>query len=207
MFNKRRKSLLILLTLIFLITITVIIFINQIIYPVFFTIAEARARQTVNKLINKSIEEEISQIEYGDLIKYKCDNNGNIILLQQNTVKINHLSSKIALNIQKSFEEVEYINISVPMGRFFGLEMLAAMGPVFDLKVIPGGFISTPEIIDECESAGINQTRHKLYFNLNLEIFLSAPFSRKRYILNSEVPVVEVTILGRVPQIYLGTNN
>lgn len=206
LFIFRRKLLLIFLIIIIGFILPIIIFINKILYPVFFTIAEAEARQTVNEIINQAVEEEISSIEYEDLIKYKCDNEGNIILLQQNTKTINHFSSQVALNIQKSFRKIKELKIAVPMGRFLGLEILAGLGPVFEVKVIPGGFISTPGIIDEFQSAGINQTRHKLYLSLNLEIFLSAPFSREKFMINSIVPVIEVTILGRVPEIYLGFN-
>ena len=204
MFLLRRKILAIILIILLGFIIPLIIFINKIIYPVFFTIAEAEARQIIHEIINQSVEEEIASIEYEDLIKYECDEQGNIILLQQNTNQINHLSSQIALNIQKNFKKIKAIKIEVPMGRFIGLEILSGMGPVFDVKVIPGGFVSTPEIIDEFQSAGINQTRHKLYLKLKLDSFLAAPFSQEKFIITTEIPVIEVTILGRVPQIYLG---
>ena len=206
MFLFKEKKLFIFI-IILIILITIILFINQILYPVFFAIAEAEAKQMVNEIINKAIEEELSEIEYEDLIKYKCDNQGNIILLQQNTARINNFSSKIALNIQKSFKKINKIDVNVPMGKFLGIKLLAGYGPVFKAEIIPGGFVSTPDIIDEFQSAGINQTRHKLYLDLNLELFLSAPFSREKFLVNSKVPVVEVTILGRVPEIYLGLDN
>jgi len=185
----------------------VIIFLNKILYPVFFAVAEAEALQVVNEIINEAVEKEISEIEYEDLIKYKCDNNGNLILFQQNTVQINNFSSKIALNIQKEFKAIKKIDIDLPLGRLIGLKILAGSGPVINLNIIPGGFVSVPKIQDEFISAGINQTRHKLYLDLELELFLSAPFVQKKYLLNSEVPVVEVTILGKVPEVYFDLRN
>ncbi|MGM0409685.1 MAG: sporulation protein YunB [Bacillota bacterium] len=205
MFNNKKIQIFILL-IIFLI-LFVIIFLNKILYPVFFAVAEAEALQLVNEIINEAVEEEVSEIEYEDLIKYKCDNNGNIILFQQNTVRINNFSSKIALNIQKTFKGTKKLDIELPLGRLMGIDILAGSGPVINLNIIPGGFVSVPKIQDEFISAGINQTRHKLYLDLELELFLSAPFVQKKYLLNSEVPVVEVTILGKVPEVYFDLRN
>ncbi len=205
MFTNKKNYFIILFFIILI--LFVIIFLNKILYPVFFAVAEAEALQVVNEIINEAVEKEISEIEYEDLIKYKCDNNGNLILFQQNTVQINNFSSKIALNIQKEFKAIKKIDIDLPLGRLIGLKILAGSGPVINLNIIPGGFVSVPKIQDEFISAGINQTRHKLYLDLELELFLSAPFVQKKYLLNSEVPVVEVTILGKVPEVYFDLRN
>ena len=181
-----------------------VLFINRTVNPVFFSIAEAEAVRIANKVINESINQEIDNVVYEDLVQYEINNEGYIVLMKPDIREINRFSSRIALDIQDKLEKIEYVPVSIPLLRILGLDILAGMGPKFEAKVIPIGFVHPPIVMDRFESAGINQTRHKIYLQVDLIMRLIIPFSNKNTVVNADLPVFEVTIMGQVPEFYVG---
>ena len=178
-----------------------IIFMRSVIYPVFFRLAEARVYHLGNRVISEVIEQEIEDLNYRDLISYELNDRGDIILMQPNVREINRLASRITIEVQKRFQP--RLTIRVPVLRLLGLDMLAGMGPDIPIRIIPVGYVSPPEIIDSFEEAGINQTRHKLYLKTSMKFQLAAPLARKDLQITADVPIIEATILGKVPEVYI----
>ena len=189
-----------------MVVIGLFVIFNHTLYPVFFSLARAEAVRIANKAVNQAVDTEIETIKYEELITYVSDDNGNIVLMKPNTKAINKFTSRVSLNIQENFEAVTQRGVAVPLGKLLGLDILAGMGPFMDVKIVPVGFVDPPAIIDSFESAGINQTRHKIYLKVDMRIRLIIPFSREVVTVSSDVPVTEVTILGRVPEIYVNFN-
>ena len=55
----------------------------------------------------------------------------------------------------------------------------------------------------EFESAGINQTRHKIYLSLRTTVRLVIPSGARQVSLGSQVLIAESIIVGEVPQSYV----
>ena len=55
----------------------------------------------------------------------------------------------------------------------------------------------------EFESAGINQTRHKIYLSLQTSVRLVIPSGARQVLLQSQVLIAESIIVGEVPQSYV----
>jgi sporulation protein YunB len=190
--------------MIVLIIVIVFLIFNHTLYPVFFSLARAESVRISNRAVNEAVNEKVYTLKYEDLITYQTDNNGSIVLMEPNISSINKFTSQISLHIQDNFEAVTNKGVSIPLTQILGLDVLAGMGPFLDVKIVPVGFVHPPKIIDSFQSAGINQTRHKIYIQVDMRVRLIIPFSREVVKVSSEVPVIEVTILGRVPEIYVG---
>ncbi|MFW5787583.1 MAG: sporulation protein YunB [Halanaerobiales bacterium] len=204
-FNKRKKLFIIkVIIIIFCFIILLLLFCIRALYPAFFALARGEAIKVSNKAINKAVNRETDYLNYEDLITYKCDNEGNIILMQPNTREINQLSSRISLNIQDRLEDQLSQSVNIPLGKLTGIDILAGFGPVFPVKIMFIGFTRPPDVVDSFQTAGINQTRHKIYLQTEVELSLIIPFSENEIFIHSDVPLVEVTILGRVPEVYVG---
>jgi sporulation protein YunB len=169
-----------------------------------FNLAEAEVINNANKIISEVIEAEFKDVKYQDLISYESNKNGDIILMQANVQKINDISSKVSLNINNKLEQIDGLKVRVPILKALGFDILAGIGPDFMVKVIPVGFMQPPQLNDSFESAGINQTRHKIYLMLDLKMKLLVPFSREITHVKAQLPVIEATILGKVPEVYIG---
>lgn len=193
------------ITIITLLVISLVfIFIQSTLTPVFISQAEVEAVKIANRVINQVVSEESEHIRYEDLIRYVLNSNEDIILMQPNTTFINRFKSNISLKIESKLAEIEKISVKVPLFRILGIEMLAGFGPGLEAKIIPLGFTRPPVVNDSFTAAGINQTRHKIYLLVRVCLKLIVPFRSKLVEVESSVPVSEVTILGRVPHVYIG---
>ena len=54
-----------------------------------------------------------------------------------------------------------------------------------------------------CRSQGINQTKYKIYIELECRVKVLAPFSSNMFDVNNTVLVAETVILGDVPNSYV----
>ena len=198
---RKYPGLLRLIIIIVLVMLIIFVFTRSIVYPVFFTLAEVEAIRMGNRVINEVINQRVAGVEYKDLIRYEVNNAGDIILMQANIREINQLTSRISLDIQENF--IDRKEIKIPLLRVLGFDMLAGMGPDLRVRIIPVGYIEPPKLVDTFEAAGINQTRHKIYLQTDVNLKMIAPFSHQEIVLAADVPVIEVTLLGKVPEVYV----
>lgn len=86
-------------------------------------------------------------------------------------------------------------------GNFTGNSFLAGHGPEIKVKVIPAGTVNT-EFKTEFISAGINQTRHRVYLGVECNMRVIAPFATEDIIVENSVTVAETVLIGEVPEFY-----
>ena len=171
--------------------------------PVVISMAEARARQLAVAAINQAVAEVMqSSVSYSDLIQVSTDGNGRVTLIKANTLLMNELASKTALAVQKNLLALEEAGVTLPLGSAFGIKILASSGPRIRVGVVPVGSITT-RFVTACETAGINQTRHKIYLNLHTTVRIVIPTQSKDVNVDTKVLVTENIIVGRVPNSYV----
>ena len=68
--------------------------------------------------------------------------------------------------------------------------------------MLPVGSVTT-EFKTEFESAGINQTRHKIYIEASARVDLILPRGAQSAAINTQVSVAESIIIGGVPESYV----
>src|SRR5690554_2281738 len=173
--------------------------------PLFFNIAEVEAKKIATRAIHEAVNEGVEYIQYRDLVSFIYDENGNnILVMQPNTGYINNFISEISLSIQQKLEESSKKSVTIPLARILGIEILAGFGPELEAIIIPLGFTEPPLVLDSFTSAGINQTRHRIYLKVMARLKLIVPLSSRYVDVTADVPVTEVVILGRVPEVYIG---
>lgn len=184
--------------------ITLSLVMQSLLRPVFLAEAETRALQMATNAINQSVYQHAKTLKYDEMINYQTNRQGDIILMQPNLQKVNEFISQVIETIQLRMQQISDEKIRIPIGHAFGLELLAGIGPRLNIKMIPLGLVKPPQIEDSFETAGINQTRHKIYLVIEGEVQLVVPFIQEKIQITTKVPVTEVTILGKVPDIYVG---
>lgn len=184
--------------------ITLSLVMQSLLRPVFLAEAETRALQMATNAINQSVYQHAKTLKYDEMINYQTNRQGDIILMQPNLQKVNEFISQVIETIQLRMQQIAEEKIRIPIGHAFGLELLAGIGPRLNIKMIPLGLVKPPQIEDSFETAGINQTRHKIYLVIEGEVQLVVPFIQEKIQITTKVPVTEVTILGKVPDIYVG---
>lgn len=178
--------------------------IHKTITPIFFNLAEVEVHNIVNEVINKAVGREVENLLYQDMVNYIYNEQGEIVLIQPNIAFINRFTTNLSLAIQKELQGISRETVTVPLSRILGIDILAAYGPELKMRIIPAGYTVPPRLVDSFSSAGINQTRHKIYLSLTAKVKLIVPFRSRTIDVQADIPVTEVVILGRVPQVYVG---
>jgi sporulation protein YunB len=176
---------------------------NRSLMPCLVEIAETKARAMVSMSANTAVNEVFSDnIRYEDLTVLNRDQTGRITSIETNVSKLNKLSAQVSLRIQQKLADVEKQRISIPFGSLFGSSIFAGSGPDLSIRVRNAGSIET-DYKSEFFSAGINQTKHKIYVHVKTTIGMYGPMTNEKIDIVTKVPVAETVIVGDVPGIYL----
>ncbi|MBB6696341.1 sporulation protein YunB [Clostridium algidicarnis] len=163
-------------------------------------VANAEVRIRVNEIINENILKEYTkEFDYDDIISIEKDNQGDIVMLRADTIKLNYLSINVAMKCQKDIKDLGEVGIKIPIGYVFNNNIISNLGPDINIKMrtIGDTKVSYSSIF---ESAGINQTRHKIYVQVVSNIRVVIPFNSSDIEVVCEMPVSETIIVGKVPR-------
>ena len=143
--------------------------------------------------------------KYDDIINIEKDSDGNITMIRANTVKQNYLASQVVLKCDERLSELEDLGVKIPLGYLTNNVMFYNMGPKITVKMQQIGNITT-SYESEFESAGINQTRHKIYLNMTATMRVIVPFNSKEVEVTCQIPVSDTIIVGKIPETAINMN-
>lgn len=173
-------------------------------------IAKSKAQVSQTQIINEIVNEEIvSQIEYEDVVMIHKDNQGKIVLIQPNAIILNKIMANTVKEVSASLRNMDEQELQIPLGEVTGSKILAGYGPRMNVRVITAGQVQV-SILNKFDQAGINQTRHLIYFNIDNTIKLAVPFVNEEIKVSTVIPLAETIIVGSVPDTYVsltGENN
>lgn len=204
---KGHKYISLIVVIVFVIVIfnIIIVFFDERVMPSVIEIATIMAKsQTLNIINEKSVEILSQDFKYDEMVKIEKNSEGNIILVQADTVKLNYIAAKLSTECNNELSKMENSSIKVPLGWMSGKSVFFNLGPKITIQMEPIGNIST-SYESKFESAGINQTRHKIYLNVTATIRLKLPLSRDQDVeVSTQIPVSDTIIVGKIPNATLG---
>jgi sporulation protein YunB len=204
--GKKRYKLLISF-LILVVACTMILYkINNDLKPIMMALCDAQARIIASETINSTIKDEFgNKISYDDIMTIKTDKDGNIVMIQANTVELNRIGSQIAIGIQDRIAGIGGRGVKIPLGILFKNDLLAYYGPKVTFKMQPmGSTLATYR--SDFKSAGINQTRQIIYLDVTANVQVIIPLSRNSISITSSIPIAESIIVGKVPNTFVDLN-
>ena len=184
-----------------------IVFFDQRVMPSVVEISKIMAKnKTLNIINEKSIDILNEDFKYAEMIKIQKDDEGNINLIQADTVKLNYIAAKLSNECNAALEDMKDNTIEVPIGWTTKRSVFYRLGPNIKMNIEPIGNITT-SYESKFESAGINQTRHKIYLNITAQIRLKLPLSDQDTTVTTQVPVSDTIIVGKIPNMTWGTTS
>jgi len=173
---------------------------DKIASPTIAVVGDAQMRAKSIEIINRAIIDEYSkEFKYNEVIQTEKDKDGNIVMLSADTLKMNKIACDVSLKAQEDLSKLGSIGIKIPMGYIFRNNILAGFGPNITIRMQPYGSIET-KYSSTFDSAGINQTRHKIYVELTTTIRVILPLKIDNLEIKNEVPIAETIIIGKIPQ-------
>ncbi|MDF2672644.1 MAG: yunB [Clostridiales bacterium] len=198
--KKRRRA--IILILIFILLIYLFYKIDRDFKPIMLAVCDSEARYVSTETINSTIREEFgNKISYDDLMTIKTDKDGNVVMIQANTVELNRIGSQIALSVQEKIRGIGVRGVKIPIGVILKNDLFAYYGPKVKFNMLPMGSVIT-SYRSEFQAAGINQTRHIVYLDVTANVQVVVPIARNSIAVTSSIPIAESIIVGKVPNTY-----
>lgn len=146
-------------------------------------ISEYKVKSIITRVVGNAVSENFpDNIEYNDIATISKDESGNITSVQTDIAKLNRIFANVSLSVQDQLSGLDGEKISIPLGTILGEPIFAAWGPDINFKVIPTGSVET-DFKSEFTSAGINQTKHRIYLLVKTEIGVGIPFMEKKLLL------------------------
>ncbi|MBS7305017.1 MAG: sporulation protein YunB [Eubacteriales bacterium] len=203
--KKLKKG--IILAVIFLVIVVVCIYTLNSVSPTIVAFSEAKIKSLTTAAVNSAIfEVMLEPISYSDLVSIEKNADGEITLIAANSMIINKLARDMAQSTETYIEKMGEQDVKIPIGTLSGSPLLAGKGFKVTIRVLPLGSVKC-QFVSEFETAGINQTRHKIYLDVVATISIVLPTSQSIVKTNTPVLVSESIIVGKVPDTYLSAGS
>lgn len=176
--------------------------------PLLSQVAVSNTGDAVTKMINDSVTEIMSRehIGYDDLVSLKKDSSGDVTALVTNISKINSLQAEISNRVLEKLYENEAQLIEIPLGNVIGGVLFSGRGPDIPVKVVSLSSVYT-KFRDNFDAAGINQTRHQIMLDIDVELDILLPGITETVAVYDEIVIAETIVVGEVPGAYASTQS
>lgn len=126
-------------------------------------------------------------------------------MISANIIEVNEIISDVAIKIQEDLDDIGSQEIGVAMGTFTGSKLLSGRGPKIYYKIINIGDVET-DYRSEFKEAGINQTQHRVYLQVDCNVAILTPFNTIEESISNQVVLAENVIVGELPETYYNFN-
>lgn len=167
-------------------------------------VVEQLAARQVNNHVTARLNAALSGLVTGDgeLIEIQRGPEGEILALSGDMERINQIRGRVVEAALDTLAQVDVHTLGVPLGSLFDFDLLWAKGPVVEVHCLVAGTVGT-EVRSEFQSAGINQTLHRILLDVEVPLTVLLPGSRGNTVARLTLCAAETVIVGKVPQTYL----
>lgn len=199
--NRRKKCAFIKIFVILIIEIIVAKNIINAIDPIIERQCSNQAKSIATIISNEQATQVMKKYNYEDLAVIIKDDNGKIQMIKLNIIPVNEIISDVALKIQEELNSVENANFGIRLGSFTGIKLLSGFGPYVKVRMSTIGNVET-ELKSVFKTAGINQTLHQIYLDINCNVSILTPFNNTTQEITNQILIAESIIVGEIPESY-----
>ena len=173
--------------------------------PVLAAAARYQVRSQVTAAVEQWAAQDLQQrgVDYSDFVTITRNEAGEITALSADMARLNLLRAELSAHLLERLEDSQ-LELTVPVGSLLPIEPTWARGPELHLRALALGTASA-EFESEFTSAGINQTRHRLWLELSVPVTVLLPGGGEELTVDSRLCVAETVIVGQVPQTWFQT--
>ncbi len=182
--------------------IVAVVFFQKNVTKILYRLSEASVQSMTVISVNEAVSETLERIDYDSLITVTHGSDGAVTGISANAQNVNLLARTTATLSMANLSARSKNGIKVPVGAFTGIEFLAGFGPKVTFKIISVSRVSC-EFESAFSSAGVNQTRHSVYMDVEATVTVVMPSGSKEISSVTEVLVAESVIVGEVPDVFL----
>ena len=173
--------------------------------PVLAAAARYQVRSQVTAAVEQWAARDLQErgVDYSNFVAITRNEAGEITALSADMARLNLLRAELSAHLLERLEDSQ-LELTIPVGSLLPLEPTWARGPELHLRALALGTASA-EFESEFTSAGINQTRHRLWLELSVPVTVLLPGGGEELTVDSRLCVAETVIVGQVPQTWFQT--
>jgi len=189
---------------IFILIVLLCVYYFKVVCPIVVRLSQEKIRSVSTKVISQAVGDTIitQNITYDQLVEISYSQDNKVELIEVDSVKVNLIIREITKEVQRHFDNLSNEGIDIALGTFTGIPFLYGLGPNVSVQLVPVGTINT-KLNSSFNSAGINQTIHRLYFVITASIGMVLPANTQNVATEIEVVLCESIIVGDIPNVYL----
>ena len=166
--------------------------------PVVETMAQYQCRVVSVIAINEAVMDELEKM--GDapqrLVRLEKNADGTVSNVELDSVEMNRMKARLTEAVSNRLMSLENQDVAIPLGTLLGWQLLAGRGPEVHLQIVESN------VVDTLETAGINQTQHRVCIRFTVEMSAILPGYSTSVDVTDEVCVAQTLIVGQVPEFY-----
>ena len=171
--------------------------------PTILDIAQTRLVSETTLAVNDAVCVVLADCtNFKDLVTITRNDNNDITMISANTALVNLLARNTAIMSQSKINAIKAFEVDVPLGTLSGIPLLSEKGPAVTVTVSPIGTVNCT-FTSTFETAGINQTLHRIYIHVDSKVDLIMPTSHLEVETSTPVLICESVIIGTVPDVFL----
>lgn len=171
--------------------------------PTIIDVATTRLKSETARVINEAVCLSISNdCNYADFVTIEKNADNDITMISANSNVVNTLARNTAALSQSKINALASFDVNIPIGTLSGIPLLSEKGPKVNIIVTPVGTVNCT-FTSTFETAGINQTLHRIYLNVESVVDLIIPAARTEVTTVTPILLCESVIIGKVPQTFL----
>lgn len=171
--------------------------------PVITTMAQYQCRIVSVMAMNEAVMEELDRLPASErpLVTVEKAPDGSVSAIEIDSAEVNRLKARLTDAVTNRLLCIPNQEIGIPLGTLLGWQIMAGRGPEVPLQVVPASFVEST-IVDSLETAGINQTQHRIFIRFTVDMSAILPGYTTGVTVENDVCVAQTLIVGEVPQFY-----
>ena len=204
--GRGKKRFLVLVALVIAVGVPVHLYSN--IRPLVSSIAESRVESVVMKAINDAAVKVISEnaVGYDSLVEISRDLDGRVVSITADVTAMNLLKSLLINEIVDNVNLYGTGSVKIPVGSIIFPTLFSGRGPELSFDLMPVGSVLA-DFENEFDSAGINQTRHRINVKLSVAAGVYLPGYTTETTIETRIIIAESVIVGAVPETFVYFDN
>ena len=205
---SKRKTLLFRLLAGFMIFCIVSVLCDIRLRPVIQTVGGNALKNTLSNVLDGTVNEMVDElgVRYGDMVNIEKNPDGTIAAITMNSTYINGYKADISDGCSDKLDNFTETVVAVPIGSLIGGAFFNGRGTCIEVPATIYGF-SVTDVESKFESAGINQTRHTIYLNVEASAHAYMGLCHLNESVDETIILVETIIVGTVPNSYYVREN
>lgn len=171
--------------------------------PVLQTVGGNALKNTLSNVLDGTINEMVDElgVRYGDMVNIQKNPDGSIAAITMNSTYINGYKADISDGCSDKLGNFTETVVPIPIGSIIGGAFFNGRGACIEVPATIYGF-SITDVESKFESAGINQTRHTIYLNVEASAHAYMGLCHLNESVDETIILVETIIVGTVPDSY-----